>query len=162
MDKVSLAVTLIRSTSNQTLRWLARLNEFTMQLEFVVGERLEKESFHETAIREVAWELDLDRTRDFLVANMAQHNLEFVDQLPGWFSKNHLLVSFYNVEIYRREVLDALEQDSRNFWVTSDEICKGVTQCGCRFDPIIPYLINRSNVIQHWESSQAIDRSSEH
>lgn len=161
MDKVSLAVTLIRNTSNQTLRWLARLNEFTMQLEFVVGERLEQESFRETAIREVAWELELDRTRDFLVANMAQHNLEFVDQMPGWFNKNHMLVSFYNVEIYRREVLEALESDSRNFWVTSDEICDGVTHCGRRFDPIVPYLINRSNVIQHWESSQAIDRSRE-
>jgi len=161
MDKVSLAVTLIRNTSAQTLRWLARLNEFTMQLEFVIGERLEKESFRETAIREVAWELELDRTRDFLVANMAQHNLEFVDQLPGWFSKNHLAVSFYNVEIYRKEVLEAIDQDSRNLWVTSGEICNGVTHCGRRFDPIVPYLIKRSDVIQHWESSQATDRSRE-
>ena len=72
-----------------------------------------------------------------------------------------MMVSFYNVEIYRKEVLETLEQDSRNLWVTSDEICDGVTHCGRRFDPIVPYLINRSNVIQHWESSQAVDRSRE-
>ena len=161
MEKLALAVTLIRNNSNQTVRWLARLDPGSMQLNFVVGERLEKESFRETAIREVAWELNLDRTRDFLVANMAQGNLEFVDQLPGRFQPNHVVVSFYNVEIYRREVLKQLESDPNNFWVGSDEICDGVTRCGRRFEPIVPFLINRSNVIQPWESTAPINRSGE-
>jgi len=158
MDRVSLAVTLIRNSSNHLVRWLARRNQSTNELEFVIGVRLENESFREAAIREVAWELHLDRSRDFLVSNMAQMNLEFVDRLPGWYDKNHNVVSFYNVEIYRREALTQIDADPDNVWVTSDEICNGVTHSGRRFNALVPYLINRSNVIQHWESTQEIDR----
>ena len=153
MKHDSIAVALVRKNYNQKLCWLARLNPSRMMLAFVIGERLEGESFRETTIREVAWTLQLDRQRDFLVSNMAQMNLEFVDQLPGRFQKSHVQVAFYNVEIYRREGIQRLDQDSKNIWVSSDEICKGVTFCGRKLDPVIPYLINRSNVIQHWESS---------
>jgi len=153
MENTSLAVALIRKSYNQQLCWLARLDKSQQQLEFVIGERLEGESFRETTIREVAWLMQLDRKRDFLVSNMAQMNLEFVDQLPGQFQKSHVQVSFYNVEIYRKEIVQVLEKDPNNFWVTSDEICDGRTRCGRKFNPIVPYLINRSNVIQHWESS---------
>ena len=153
MENISLAVALIRKSYNQKLCWLARLNSPEKQLEFVIGERLEGESFRETTIREVAWTMQLDRNRDFLVSNMAQLNLEFVDQLPGHFQKSHVQVSFYNVEIYRKDVVHSLDNDPQNFWVDSQEICRGSTKCGRVFNPIIPYLINRSNVIQHWESS---------
>jgi hypothetical protein len=153
MESISLSVALIRKTYNQSLRWLARLDPATRQLVFVMGTRLEEESFRESAIREVAWELRLDRQRDFLVSNMAQMNLEFIDRIPGRADKSHLRVSFYNVEVYRREVVELLENDRRNFWVTSEEICNGKTQGGRRFDPLVPYLVNRSSVIQYWESS---------
>ena len=153
MENVCLSVALIRKTYNQSLRWLARFNQSTKQLEFVIGERLEEESFRETIIREVAWELMLDRRRDFLVSNMAQMNLEFIDRMPGDFDKNHVVVSFYNVEVYRKDIVTKLEEDSRNFWVTSEEICNGVSRCGRQFDPLVPYLVNRSSVIQYWESS---------
>ncbi|MFT7634167.1 MAG: hypothetical protein ACI87E_005226 [Mariniblastus sp.] len=154
MEHVSLSVALIRKTYNQSLRWLARLNPTSKKLGFVIGERLNMESFRETTIREVAWELLLDRQRDFLVSNMAQLNLEFVDRMPGHYDKSRVVVSFYNVEVYRKEVVEALESDRANFWVTSEEICNGVTRDGRRFDPLVPYLINRSSVIQYWESSQ--------
>lgn len=157
MEKISLAVSLIRNNSNQTIRWLARMNESTKRLEFVIAKRLDDESFRESAIREVAWELRLDRKRDFLVSNMAQVNLEFIDRIPGYFSKGHVNVSFYNVEIYRRDVLETIDADPLNLWVTSEEICNGVTRCGRQFSQIVPYLINRSSVIQYWESSQPID-----
>jgi hypothetical protein len=152
MDNISLAVALIRKRYNEKLCWLATLNQTQKKLEFIIGERLEGESFRETTIREVAWAMQLDRKRDFLVSNMAQMNLEFIDQLPGRFHKSHVLVSFYNVEIYRKQVLHRLDEAPDNLWVNSEEICNGVTQCGRAFDPIVPYLINRSNVIQHWES----------
>jgi hypothetical protein len=153
MENISLAVALIRKSGNLGLSWLARLDRIHKRLEFVIGERLEGESFRETTIREVAWAMQLDRKRDFLVSNMAQMNLEFVDQLPGHFEKSHVQVSFYNVEIYRKEVVQLLDKDPNNFWVNSEEICNGVTRCGRIFSPIIPYLVKRSNVIQHWESS---------
>ncbi len=153
MQNFYLSIALIRKSKNQGLRWLARLDPSTKQLRFVIGERLENESFRETTIREVAWELMLDRKRDFLVSNMAQMNLEFIDRMPGYYDKSHIVASFYNVEVYRKEIVTQLESDPRNFWVSSEEICNGVSQCSRYFDPMVPYLINRSSVIQYWESS---------
>lgn len=153
MQKLELSVALIRRNDPDGTRWLARLSADESSLEFVVATRLENETFRESVTREVAWVLELDRQRDFLVSNMAQMNLEFYDALPGQFEDTHTLVSFYNVEVYRNAVLEQLSQDTQNFWVTSDEICSGVTRQGTEFDPLVTYLINRSSVIQHWESS---------
>lgn len=153
MDNVRLSVALVRKTYNQSLRWLARINQSKKQLEFVIGNRLENESFRETIIREVGWELRLDRKRDFLVSNMAQMNLEFIDRMPGHYGKSHVMVSFYNVEVYRKDIVTQLENDPLSCWVSSEEICNGVSAGGLRFDPLVPYLINRSSVIQFWESS---------
>ena len=153
MQKLELSVALIRRNDADGTRWLARLAQREHHLKFVVADRLGRETFRESAMREVAWELDLDRHRDFLVSNMAQMNLDFVDHLPGRFSQSRTLVSFYNVEIFRDAVLSQLHEDPQNFWVTSGEICDGVTRQGLAFDPLIPYLVGRSNVIQHWEST---------
>lgn len=152
MGNLTFSIALIRKTQNQTLRWLARLNPSTLQLDFVVGQRLEDESYREAATREVAWQLGLDRSRDFLVSNMAQMNLEFVDLLPGQYEESLNQIAFYNVEIYRSKVIEMLDEDSANIWVNSEEICNGVTDCGRRLNPLIPYLINRSSVIQSWDS----------
>ncbi len=157
MEKISLSVSLIRNTSSESVRWLARVNEGTSELDFVIAQRLGNESFRESAIREVAWELRLDRECDFLVSSESQLNLEFVDRLPRWFEKHHVLASFFNVSIYSDEALNSLKHDPRNVWVRSDEIRNGATDCGRRLHPIVPYLINRSNVIRPGESSQSID-----
>ncbi|MFK7767778.1 MAG: hypothetical protein AB8B55_11195 [Mariniblastus sp.] len=152
MDKLAFSVALIRKTQNQTVRWLARLNPTTLMLDFVIAQRLESETFRESATREVAWQLGLDRQRDFLVSNMAQVNLEFIDMLPSHFEKTNNKISFYNVEIYRQKVAEQLDSDPSNIWVNSEEICNGVTDSGRKFNPVVQYLINRSNVIQSWES----------
>ena len=154
MEKLQLAIALIRSTETGALRWLATNGRESRKLQFVVGDRLESESFRETVAREVAWSLDLERKRDFLVSNMAQMNLEFIDQLPGWSDQCHVHLAFYNMEVYRRDVMKQLNADSTVFWIDSGEVCDGVTRQGQILDPLIPYLVNRSNVIQHWESSE--------
>ena len=153
MVDICLSVALIRKTYNEKLKWLARLDPATKQLNFIIGQRLEDESFRESTVREVAWSLWLDRQRDFHVSSQALMNLEFVDRVPGHFQKSRVAVSFFNVEVYRKDVVAKIKKQGGNFWVTSDEICNGISQCGRRFDPIVPYLINRSSVIQYWESS---------
>ena len=79
-------------------------------------------------------------------------SLEFAEQLPGQFEKTLNQIAFYNVEIYRSQVIEVLEQDSENVWVNSEEICNGLTDSGARLNPLIPYLVNRSSVIQSWDS----------
>ena len=155
MDKIELAVALIRSVESGSPRWLVKHHHENSKPNFVIGDRLEGESRRETIAREVSWELDLDRKRDFLVSNMAQINLDFIDRLPGHQEENHIFASFYNVEVYRAQVLAQLNANDRCFWVDSGEVCDGVTQSGQILNPIVPYLVNRSSVIQHWESQQS-------
>ena len=152
MKKIELAIALIRSTASGTPRWLIKQAGNVSKPSLIIGHRLENESFRETVAREVSWELNLDRRRDFLVANMAQMNLEFVDRLPGNPEKSHIRAAFYNVEIYRSHVLEQLHNDASCRWIDSAAVCDGVTRHGQILNPIVPYLINRSSVIQHWES----------
>lgn len=152
MDAQTIAVALVKNTVAPRPTWLARQPTSQSPLEFILGERLEDESFRETVFREVAWTLGLDRNRDFLVSNMAQLNLELDELLPGQDTVRKTAIQFYNVEVYRKATLEIIATDSRNVWVDSQEICSGVSHEGIAFDPLITYLINRSEVIQPWES----------
>jgi hypothetical protein len=103
-------------------------------------------------MREVAWQLDVSRN-DFLTSQMAQLNLEFLETLPHASIEMHYHVAFYNVEAYRPAVIKIIQSRTELAWVTSEEICNGRTKLGVPFDPTLSYLINRSAVIQHWESA---------
>jgi len=142
------------STGNM-LRWLGVYDQRTQTIGFVSGERLEGESFRESVKREVAWCLNVDRQTDFLTAKMAQLNLEFIDALTEGDPARHYHVAFYNVEVYREKVLDMIAAREDLIWVTSDEICAGRTKLGIHFDPLLIALIDRSKVIQQWESSES-------
>ncbi|MEM7453080.1 MAG: hypothetical protein AAF456_01880 [Planctomycetota bacterium] len=127
---------------------MAVFNESTQRLEFVVARRLEKESFRESVIREVAWQLELDRSRDFLVANMAQCNIDLKGDIPGIGREAWVQAAFYNVEMYRSRIAAALSEDPANAWLSSHEICDGVSESGCALDPLVHDLILRSKVIE--------------
>ena len=154
MNKFELAIALIRSTESGSLRWLVKHGKNGQKPNLIIANRLENESFRETVTREVGWELNLDRKRDFLVSSMAQMNLEFVDRLPGHVEESHIVAAFYNVEVYREKVLEQLRNDESCFWIDSVAVCDGVTRQGQILSPIVPYLVNRSSVIQHWESQE--------
>jgi hypothetical protein len=136
------------------LRWLAVYRKESRSLNFVIADRLEGESFREAIMREVAWELDVDR-KAFLTSKMAQLNLEFMETLPHSSVETHYHVAFYNVEVYRPALLEMIQSRTDLIWVTSEEICNGATDLGVPFDPTLTYLINRSQVIQHWESANS-------
>ncbi len=149
------AIGLLRNfDSGQMLRWLAVYRKDSRCLSFVSGDRLEGESFREAIMREVAWELDVDR-KGFLTSKMAQLNLEFRETLPHSSTETHYHVAFYNVEVYRPAVIEMIQSRNDLIWVTSEEICNGATKLGVPFDATLTYLIKRSAVIQHWESADS-------
>lgn len=149
------AIALIRNfDTGNMLRWLAVYQKKSRSLNFVTGDRLEGESFREANMREVAWQLNVDR-KDFLTSKMAQLNLEFMETLPHASVETHYHVAFYNVEVFRPAVIETIQSRSEFVWVTSEEICNGKTKLGVPFDPTLSYLINRSAVIQHWESAES-------
>ena len=75
MYKLEIGVALIRKIDRR-VRWLGKFDRARKQIDFVIAERLEKESWRESVMREVAWELAIDRRRDFVVSNMAQLNVQ--------------------------------------------------------------------------------------
>lgn len=153
METFELSVPLIRTLGQSGLQWLLRLHGGDSQLRFLTVQRLEGESCRESVAREVAWELGLERKTDFLVSNMAQLNIDFIGVLPGQSASSCNRFSFYNVEIVRSSVLDKLANDPKNVWVTSGEICSGISQSGFPMDPYLTAIIRERGVIQAWESS---------
>jgi len=150
MQTLILAMALIRNRSDEGSTWLTKWNGCRKVLEMICGQRLETESFRETVSREVAWQLDLERNRDFLVSNMAQINLEYDDVLPGETELTHVAVSFYSVDLYRRVARERVKANEDLIWVPSSEICAGSTAMGRSFNSVHCALINRSKVIESW------------
>ena len=151
MDELEIGVALIRKI-DQRIQWLGKNNPSQQQIDFVIANRLEKESWRETIMREVAWELDLDGKRDMVVSNMAQLNLEFESVLPGQIDPSQITCAFYNVELYGKPAKAKVEQNKNFIWLTSNEICDGVTRTGVPISPLWMMLNDRAKVIQHWES----------
>ena len=151
MDKLEIGVALIRKI-DQRIRWLGKLNHTKQQIDFVIAERLEKESWRESVMREVAWDLAIDRRRDFVVSNMAQLNVQVEVMLPGRAEQTSVACAFYNVELYRKAALAQIERNENFVWLTSKEICDGETEDGVKMNPLILILNERAKVIQYWES----------
>ncbi len=151
MEKMELVVALIRKIDDR-VQWLGKYNASRLQVDFVTAHRLERESWRETILREVSWELDIDRKRDFVVSSMAQLNINFATALPGQADITQVAAAFYNVELYRKAVLDKINANSGFVWLTSTEICDGMTEDGIKVDPLVVLLNEEAQVIQHWES----------
>lgn len=152
-ETIPIAVALIRKIDKDGLLWLGRKKQADGLLTFVVGQAMQRKSLRESITAEVAWEFDLDRSKDFLVSNMAQLNFDFPESLPAVKNAQPLKVSFYNIEIYRRGVTQQLDDDPRNQWLTSNEIWDGHTADGQPLDPFVHQLITRSEAIRSWETS---------
>lgn len=150
MEKVFRSVALIQSFDEEKSQFLLKLNAGRNQLDFVVGERLEKESFREAITREVSWQLDLERNRDFLVSNMAQLSMEYTGVVPGDVSERKIAVAFYLVHLYGKSARSQVKDSKITQWVTAAEICHGRTNLGTEIDPISVHWINRWEILQAW------------
>lgn len=150
MDKLFQSVALVQTVDGESRKLLLRWHEDAKRLEFIVAKRLNQESFRESVVREVAWQLNLDRKSGFLVSSMAQLSMEFVEELPD-SSKLHVAVAFYNVHVYRKAILESLAKDTNNRWLSAAEICKGSTSDGTPIHPQVVDWINRWSVVQPWQ-----------
>ena len=149
MEKTFLSIGLVQRTHNGRTQWL--LDESQEALRFIVGHRLEKESFRETVIREVAWQLDLDRKKDFIVSNIAQISVEFVEAKPHEFHEEHIALAFYNVYLSKRNVITRLNEDPSKTWVSAAEICAGTASNGRRIQSDVVGWINKYEVVRPWQ-----------
>ena len=145
-QSVALAHQLEGDKSKLLLRWQADQNCWM----FIVADRLNKESFRESITREVAWQLNLNRKTDFLVSNMAQLSMEYVETMPD-ASQRHIAVAFYNVHMYRKNILEYLSLDADCRWMSAAEVCQGRTTDGQTIHPRVVNWINKWSVVQPWQ-----------
>jgi hypothetical protein len=151
MEKVLRSVGLIQKFEKEHAKFLLKWQPERTQLNFVIGERLEKESFRESITREVSWQLGLDRKSDFLVSNMAQLSMEYSGTLPGTPEKRSIAVAFYLVHLYGKTARNKVGQLTTTQWITAAEICDGWTDLGVPIDPIAVHWINRWQILQSWQ-----------
>lgn len=147
---IELGLALIRERGEHGSRWLMQHKGCQNMLNFLCGSRLEGESFRETVMREVAWQLDLERQREFLVANMAQIDLEFEGVVPGQETLTRLHVAFYTVDLYRRAARDRVMARPDLIWVPSAPLCEATQFEGKLINPFHQSLVQRSKVIESW------------
>ena len=151
LEKHFRSIALIQTTGDAPVQWLLRKESNQDHWRFIVGERLNRESFRETVTREVGWQLNLNPRSDFLVSNMALLSMEYVDQHPEEGTEQHVAVSFYPVHIYRERVRQELNADETNRWVSAAEICEGKTVDNQPIHPQVVQWINKWEIVRPWQ-----------
>jgi hypothetical protein len=150
MDTTGLTVALIQNVVEDRIELLLRYDEITRMWCFIVAERIGKESRREAMLREIAWQFDLDRNADFVVAHMAQLTVTSNEFLHGHPQTQPLEISFYPVHLYRKQVIDEIARRKGLRWISCREICEGQTDDGGTIDSrVVPWL-RKWEVIRPW------------
>ena len=141
------SIALIRHHDEPEHHWLAFWNASQRQFSFVVAERLGNESWRECLDRELAWELDLRRGKDYLISSMARLHYEETTVEPDGDEPSKLEIEFYIVDPYGRagrEIFAALP-DSR--WLTNNELRAGSCKSGEAIDPWLVDLLRKADLL---------------
>lgn len=131
------SIALFRKVQNDRSSWLGTWNNQHKEFRFVIANRLEKESYRECLSREIAWQLDLERDRDYLISSVARLH----------FATETATIKFYVVDMYGKKVLKKLKQDTANRWLARHELVNQQTDDGRPICPELCELIFRADVI---------------
>ena len=138
-------VAIIKGVGNLNSRCLLRWKESESLWKFVVGDAVGNETLRDATIREVGSQLNLNSRSDFIVSKMEQLTINVNSGQP----LAPLYVSFFPVHIYRDSVIDELNSDSLNRWLTFSEICAGKTDSEV-IHPQVVNWINRWKILPQW------------
>jgi hypothetical protein len=141
------AIALVPRESAEWAHWFCIWSPKQSCYDFVAGQPESDESFRACVQRSVRQKLKLGKS-DFLVANMAQLNMEFATVLPGECDPHHVAVAFYVVNLYRSAAREAVAAYPGGRWLSSRELLAGETSDGKPVSPTLTYLLRRSEVIQ--------------
>lgn len=149
METSFLSIGLIHRYDQEQSQYLVRKQDSDELWSPIVGQRLEKESFRETIIREIGWVLELDRRKDFLVSNMSITSQEYVQEEAP--ENRHYAIAFYRAKLFTRAARQKIDEDQRNIWVSPQQLCDGVIRDQQKIDPEVVSWINRWSVLNPWE-----------
>ncbi len=151
-ENCELAVALIRRMQEDgTSNWLLKRHPSTQNWGFIQTQRLERESPRQAVARETSWQLGLDGSIDFLVANMALLHLPSSDPPAAGYENWQITeASFFVVDLYGRRSQRHCDALPDVYWASSAEICSGKLLNGGVLHHPDHQLIQRSEVIQPW------------
>ncbi|MEQ9410494.1 MAG: hypothetical protein RIK87_22355 [Fuerstiella sp.] len=147
MNHFTGSIALMRHPTQLENLWLAWWNQRAGHYDFVTAERLDDESFRECLDREIAWVLDLERGRDYLISSMARLHLDVPVEASEDIPDTFFAVEFYIVDLYGSSGRLSLEQNRDVRWLSSDEVLSGRTSDGRPVSPSLVHLLNQADVI---------------
>lgn len=140
------SIALIRHHDEPEQHWLAFWNVSAKQFSFVVAERLENESWRECLDRELAWELDLRRGKDYLISSMARLHYEEAVVEPGSDEPSKLEIEFYVVDPYGQTGREAFRELPDSRWLSNEELRSGSCKSGEAIDPWLVDLLRKADL----------------
>ncbi|MCA8986493.1 MAG: hypothetical protein KDA78_02560 [Planctomycetaceae bacterium] len=141
------SLALIRNRDAPEQEWLLFWEEQNQQYETIVAHRLERESFRECLDREIAWQLDWRRGKDYLISHMARLHIEQELQLPGDEKPLFYLVEAIVVDPYGKATREAIRHHESAVWLKAADLYQGTTSTGKAIDPRLVALITRFELI---------------
>lgn len=119
------AIALLRGHIENESRWLVVYDTTVEQHRLVEAIRLEDESFRESIDREVAWQLNLRRGKDYIVSSVPRLHLEIPIEITHGCSdgvdQRIDVVEFYLVELYGKQARATIENDPNVKWWKAEQ-----------------------------------------
>jgi len=149
MTELHRSIALLRHPEQLEELWLTHWDARCQCYDFVTAERLETDSFRECLDREIAWQLELRRGKDYLISSMARLHLDL--ELPEHDaddgSELRPAVEFYIVDLYGRAGRATIEANPRLRWLSGQEVLAGKTADGKAVAPGLVTLLKMADVI---------------
>ena len=119
------AIALVRGWFGKSQRWLVHQRPET-EWTLIETDRLEQESFREAISREIAWQLNLRRDKDYIVSSVPRLHLEMPAESRKTCGGVELptvdVIEFYLVELFGRAARDTLDRNPDIDWWEADQL----------------------------------------
>ncbi len=142
---IELSIAMVRHPK-QLDHWLLRTSHRVGELRLIQAKRLERESFRLAIDRELAWELELRRGKDYIVSSVPRLHLDTSICFPDQESASEYAVEFYVTDLWGKAALAAINADDGNRWVSNHELRNGL-EGDCRLNEVQHSLLAAADVI---------------
>lgn len=141
------SIALIRHHDEPEQHWLAFWNDAKSYFSFVIAERLESESWRECLDRELAWQLDLRRGKDYLISSMARLHFEETEVDFNSNDESKLKIEFYVVDPYGRKGREVFAALPNSQWLSNKELMAGRCDDDRPIDPWLVQLLQKADLL---------------
>jgi 8-oxo-dGTP pyrophosphatase MutT (NUDIX family) len=149
MRRSEAAVALIRRQQDGQTCWLAQWNAKWQRFHFISGHRRPDETFRACLVREVAEELGLQESRDYVIAAGPPMPLEFTAWSESAQTETAYHMELFEVELTGVEARRTVDADPQNRWLSEPEIRAERGHDGRPISPTMARVLDA--VGSHWK-----------